>query len=277
MERTFVGTLKTLWRYPVKSMQGEALELSEIGEGGLLGDRAYALWDMKTSRVASAKNPKKWADLLNCQATLEKMPQVSEPIPAVQISLSNGTTVTSAQPDIDAILSSWIERDVQFLSSVPETPSLDQYWPDVEGTPHRDTVTELLMPPGTFFDSCPIHALTVATLERLKALYPAGEFDPCRFRPNLLIDTQAEQADFVEQDWIGHVLSIGDSVTLKVDTACPRCVVTTLPQQGLPHDLDILRTTVQHSSVIAGIRLSVIQAGTVRKGDPVWVEAIASS
>lgn len=277
MERTFVGTLKTLWRYPVKSMQGEALELSEIGEGGLLGDRAYALWDMKTSRVASAKNPKKWADLLNCQATLEKMPQVSEPIPAVQISLSNGTTVTSAQPDIDAILSGWIARDVQFLSSVPETPSLDQYWPDVEGTPHRDTVTELLMPPGTFFDSCPIHALTVATLERLKALYPAGEFDPCRFRPNLLIDTQAEQADFVEQNWIGCVLSIGDSVTLKVDTACPRCVVTTLPQQGLPHDLDILRTTAQHNDVIAGIRLSVMQAGTIRKGDSVWIEAIASS
>ncbi len=277
MDRTFVGTLKTLWRYPVKSMQGEALEMSEIGEKGLLGDRAYALWDVKTSRVASAKNPKKWATLLNCQATFEKTPQVDEPIPSVHISLPNGATVTSVQPEVNTVLSDWIEREVQFLSTVPEAPSLDQYWPDVEGTPYQDTVTELFMPPGTFFDSCPIHAVTVATLERLKVLYPAGEFEPCRFRPNLLIDTQAEQASFVENDWIGKILSIGDSVTLKIDTACPRCVVTTLAQQGLPHDIDILKTTAQHNGVIAGIRLSVIQGGTVKTGDSVWIEEVASN
>ncbi|MEM9091044.1 MAG: MOSC N-terminal beta barrel domain-containing protein [Cyanobacteria bacterium P01_F01_bin.53] len=59
MGRTLVGMLKALWRYPVKSMQGEALEASEVGEKGLLGDRTYALWDVKTNRIASAKNPKK--------------------------------------------------------------------------------------------------------------------------------------------------------------------------------------------------------------------------
>lgn len=58
MGRTFAGNVKSLWRYPVKSMQGEALEASEIGLKGLLGDRAYALWDVETNRVASAKNPK---------------------------------------------------------------------------------------------------------------------------------------------------------------------------------------------------------------------------
>jgi len=272
MERTLVGHLKSLWRYPVKSMQGEMMEASDVIDRGLVGDRAYALWDVKTDRIASAKNPKKWAALLDCRATFEKALKADEAAPPVQIALPTGVTVSSDQSNIDPILSNWAEQEVQLLSSVPKKPSLDQYWPDVEGREYRDKVVELLMPEGTFFDSCPIHAITVATLERLKALYPAGEFDPCRFRPNLLIDTQAKQASFVENDWIGQILSIGESVVLKIDTACPRCVVTTLAQEGLPQDMDILRTTAKYNDVFAGIRLSVMQGGTIRQQDEVWLE-----
>ena len=274
MKRTFVGTLETIWRYPVKSMQGEELSASDIGTQGLLGDRTYALWDVETNRIASAKNPRKWSSLLNCHATLEQTPQIGLPTPSVQISLPNGSTLSSEQADLNILLSNWINRKVQFLSTVPETPSLDQYWPDVEGTAYRDTVTQLFMPPGTFFDSCPIHAITTATLKCLKELYPDGEFAPRRFRPNLLIDSQSERADFVENAWVGHTLSIGDSVTLKVDTACPRCVVTTLAQAELPQDLNILKTTARYNDVIAGIRLSVIQEGTIYQGDSIWLEEI---
>ena len=274
MERTFVGTLETLWRYPVKSMQGEELSASDIETQGLLGDRTYALWDVETNRIASAKNPRKWSSLLNCQATLEQAPQIGQPTPSVQISLPNGSTLTSKQADLNTLLSNWIDREVEFLATVPETPSLDQYWPNVEGTAYQDTVTQLFMPTGTFFDSCPIHAITTATLKRLKELYPDGEFAPRRFRPNLLIHTQSEQADFVENAWVGRILSIGDSVKLKVDTACPRCVVTTLAQAELPQDLKILKTAAQYNDVIAGIRLSVIQEGTIHQGDSVWLEEI---
>ena len=180
--------------------------------------------------------------------------------------------MSSKQLDIDTHLSDWINRDVKFLSVVPDHPSLDQYWPDVDGTAHQDTVTQLFMPPGTFFDSCPIHAITTATLSRLQELYPDGEFAPCRFRPNLLIDPKSAQSDFVENDWVGHTLAVGNSVKLKVDTACPRCVVTTLAQGELPQDLTILKTAAQYNEVIAGIRLSVIKDGTVSQGDSVWLE-----
>ena len=146
---------------------------------------------------------------------------------------------------------------------MPETPSLDQYWPDVEGTTERETITQLFMPPGTFFDSCSIHGVTTATLNRLQELYPEGAFTPCRFRPNLLIEPPSAQAEFTEIGWVGHRLKIGESVKLQVDTACPRCVVTTLAQEGLPQDLNILRTTAQYNDVIAGIRMSVLQGGVI--------------
>ncbi len=83
-----------------------------------------------------------------------------------------------------------------------------------------------------------------------------------------------DQAGFVENDWVGHILEVGDTVTFKIDTACPRCVVTTLAQLGLPQDLQILRTAAQHNNVIAGIRMSVLQSGTVRASDPVWLREV---
>lgn len=126
MVRALVGKVKTLWRYPVKSMQGEELEISEVVTKGLLGDRAYALWDVATSRVASAKNPKKWAALLNCHAKLAQTPETSKPIPPVEISLANGVHLSSEQADLNVHLSNWIGREVEFLSSPLETPTLSQ-------------------------------------------------------------------------------------------------------------------------------------------------------
>ena len=43
-----VGTVRALWRFPVKSMLGEQLEAAEVTEGGLLGDRRHALVDRET-------------------------------------------------------------------------------------------------------------------------------------------------------------------------------------------------------------------------------------
>src|SRR5579883_31280 len=255
MARSVVGTVAALWRYPVKSMLGEALESTAVTAHGVVGDRAYALQDVQSGRIVSAKNPQKWAKLLEFRAAFTESP-AQETLPPVRISLPNGGSVTSGEADVGRVLSGWLDRDVQLLTSAPDTASLDQYWPDIAGTAHQETVTELFMPPGTFFDSCSIHAITTATLAKLQTLYPEGQFEPCRFRPNILIAPTSDAPAFVEDAWVGSVLAIGDRVRLSIDTACPRCVVTTLAQSGLPGDLGILRTTAQHNNVIAGIRTS---------------------
>lgn len=271
MAKQLVGAIASLWRYPVKSMLGEELEESVVTEKGLWGDRAYALLDPHSGKVASAKNPKKWADLLNFQATFPSEAD-SDLLPPVTMQLPDGRTITSAMPEVDEILSSCLGREVKMLSSVPVGASLEQYWPPVDGTAHQDAVTQLEMPAGTFFDSCPIHAITTATLNQLQELYPTGQFDRCRFRPNVVIEASAGSSGFVEDAWVGSTLAIGDSVRLHIDTHCPRCVVTTLAQSGLPSDLGILQTTARHNNVIAGIRLSVLQGGTIHRNDPIWLE-----
>ena len=267
-----LGSVVSLWRHPVKSMLGEELNAADVTERGLLGDRAYALVDPSNGKVASAKNPRKWAQLFDFRATFVASPRPGEPLPPVRITLPDGTLLTSDQRDLTQILAKVLGREVTFATTAPKAPSLEEYWPDMEGLAHRETVTDEAMPASTFFDLAVIHVLTTATLDRLRELYPQGRFEVRRFRPNVVVAPAGGAKDFVENAWIGHTLAIGDAVRLRVTGPCPRCVMTTLPQGDLPKDPGILRTAAQHNQVNVGVYAAVLRGGPVRRGDPVWLE-----
>lgn len=274
MTQTVLGSIVSLWRYPVKSMLGEELNATEVTKRGLLGDRAYALVDSADGKVASAKNPRKWPGLFDCRAAFADVPRTGAKAPPVRVTLPDGTVVNSGQRDLDQILSKGLKREVK-LSALPDvqTATAEEYWPDIEGLDHRDTVTDFGLPEGTFFDCALVHLLTTTTLDRLRELYPHGRFEVRRFRPNIVVATSSGERNFVEAAWIGQVLAIGDSVRLSVTGPCPRCVMTTLPQGDLPKDTGILRTAAQHNKANVGIYASVLEGGTVRRGDSVRLES----
>ncbi len=267
-----LGSVVSLWRYPVKSMMGEELNATEVTERGLLGDRAYALVDPSNEKVASAKNPRKWAKLFDCRAVFIKPTLPGEEIPPVRITLPDGTMMTSEETQLTGLLSKVTGRDVTLARQAPPKPSLEVYWPDMEGLAQRDTVTDESMPSGTFFDFGVIHLLTTATIDRLRELYPQGRFEVRRFRPNIVVEAASGEKDFVENAWIGHTLAIGDDVRLKVTAPCPRCVMTTLPQGDLPGDPGILRAAAQHNQANVGVYATVLRGGTIRRSDEVRVE-----
>jgi uncharacterized protein YcbX len=157
------------------------------------------------------------------------------------------------------------------LSAVHDvrTATAEEYWPDIEGLDHWDTVTDFGLPEATFFDCALVHLLTTATLDRLRELYPQGRFEVRRFRPNIVVETANDDKDFVENAWIGQILALGDAVRLSITGPCPRCVMTTLPQGDLPRDTGILRTAAQHNRANVGVYASVVQGGKVRRGDSV--------
>ena len=267
-----VGSVVSLWRYPVKSMMGEELNATNIAEQGLLGDRAYALIDSATGKVVSAKNPRKWSKLFDFRAALVEPPATDTQSYAVQITLPDGTLILSGSEDTNQVLSTALGRDVKLETAAPAQPSLEEYWPDIEGLPHRETVTDESIPVGSFFDLATVHVLTTATLERLQELSPPGRFETRRFRPNIVIESTAGEKDFVENSWIGHTLAIGEEIRLSITGPCPRCVMTTLPQGDLPNDSSILRTAVQYNQGHVGIYASVLRGGIIRRGDLVRVE-----
>jgi uncharacterized protein YcbX len=156
-------------------------------------------------------------------------------------------------------------------SSVPDawTAQAEEYWPDIEGLDYQDTVTEFALPPGTFFDCATVHLLTTATLDRLRDVYPQGQFEVQRFRPNIVVDPGEDEQSVAEQTWIGHTLAIGDEVRLRITGPCDRCVMTTLAQGELPRDPGILRTAVQHHQGQVGVYAAVVRGGTIRHADRV--------
>ena len=268
-----VGSIVSLWRYPVKSMMGEELNAAEVAKGGLVGDRAYALVDNSDGKVASAKNPRKWPHLFDFRAALADAPRPGAKVPPVRITLPDGAIVGSEQPDVHQMLSEVLKREVTLSSSPgPRTATAEEYWPDIEGLDHRDTVTDFGLPDGTFFDCAFVHLLTTATLDRLRALYPQGRFEVRRFRPNIVVEIPSGEKSFVENGWIGRTITLGDEVRLRITEPCPRCVMTTLPQGDLPKDPGILRTAAQYNEVSVGVYAAVLRGGTIRRGDPVRIE-----
>jgi uncharacterized protein YcbX len=280
---TEVGKVASLWRYPVKSMRGEELSEADLTDHGLLGDRAYALIDQAEGKAATAKNPGKWPTLFGCRATFVEPPKKGSPPPAVRITLHDGTTLTSSARDCHQILSKVLNRRVTLAmadrgrvsgvqASMPAswTGTAEEYWPDMDGLDHRDTVTDFTLPTGTFFDGATVHLLTTATLYQLHDAYPKGRFEVPRFRPNIVVAITSEDQGFVEQSWIGKTVLIGD-VRLGITGPCARCVMTTLAQDDLPKDSGILRTAVQQNHGNVGVYAKVIHGGTLQQGQLVSV------
>ena len=280
---TEMGKVASLWRYPVKSMSGEELAEAELTEYALLGDRAYALIDVTEGKAATAKNPGKWPTLFGCRATFVDPPKKGSPLPAVHMTLHDGSTLSSSMRDCHQKLSKVFNRAVTLATadrgrvsgvqaSLPAswTGKAEEYWPDMEGLDHRDTVTDFTLPSGTFFDGATVHLLTSATLYRLHDAYPQGRFEVPRFRPNIVVDITAEKHGFVEQTWIGQTVTIGN-VRMNITGSCSRCVMTTLAQGNLPKDSGILRTAVQQNQGNVGVYATVLQGGTVKRGDRVSV------
>ena len=267
-----LGAVVSLWRYPVKSMMGEELNAADVTERGLLGDRAYALVDSSDGKAATAKNPRKWPRLFDFRATFIEPARPAAKVPPVRITLPDGTSVTSDQGDLSQILSKALNREVTFRAAQRGAVNAEEYWPDMEGLDHRDTVTDFTLPEGTFFDIAMVHLLTTATLDRLRELYPQGRFEVRRFRPNIVVQLASGEKGFAENTWVGHTLAIGTTVRLNITGPCGRCVMTTLAQGDLPRDPGILRTAAQHNQVNVGVYAAVVRGGTIRRGDPVRIE-----
>ena len=274
-----LGKVASLWRYPVKSMQGEELSEAEATQHGLLGDRVYALVDVAEGKTASAKNPVKWPTLFGCKAAFAGQPKNGAAPPAVRIALHDGSNTESTARDCHQILSKALKRTVilavadrGWMSGVHATlpaawaGKAEQYWPDIDGLDYRDAVTDFTLPRGTFFDGATIHLITIATLIKLHHAYPKGRFEPQRFRPNILVDTPEGTNGFVEHSWVGKTIKVGDA-QIAITGLCGRCVMTTLAQGDLLKDNGILRTALQQNEGNVGVYAKVVQGGQIKRGD----------
>jgi uncharacterized protein len=275
-----LGTVVALRRYPVKSMLGEDVDAADVTFTGLAGDRRLAVLSRTTGKVASAKFPRLWRDLLTLSAAADE----EAPNGTVRITLPEGKTVLSDDADVDVVLSDLLDQSVTLTATPPPGAALDRAVPEAV---LRDGVdvpvpAELMEiggggPPGTFVDFAPLHLLTTSTLDQIAELSPYGRADMPRYRPNIVIRTTAP--GFAENNWLERNLCVGNELVVRVIARTPRCAVPTLAHGALPRDPDALRVLARHNRVepldtldpepCAGVYAEVLRPGHIRTGDAV--------
>ena len=258
MAGEIVGTVEALWRYPVRSVLGEALETATLGENGVIGDRSYSVIDSdKFAMVSAAMSARKWSALVSVRAEFVDEPTPDAPPPSVRLRFPDGTELLSDNPALAERLTALTGRTVSLWSGQAAGAGKSD-----EADARADGKTS----PAAPYELTPIHLLTTATVRAANAVYPEGVFDPIRFRPNIVLDTP-NATGFAENEWLGKTLAIGEHVRLKIDADCVRCVMTTLGHGGLEEDQKILKTVYKENNRNFGIYASVAALGQVRAGD----------
>jgi len=265
-------------------MAGEQIARTTLGACGIPGDRGWALRDEAAGEIRGAK---KMPVLMRCRARYDEEPD-GERVPPASMTLPDGSTLRTTDPDVNARLSALVDRRVtlwalqpaeardHYRRGLPDNPDMeaelrqvfgrlpDEPLPDLSVIPQE--LFEFTSPLGTYFDAFPIHVLTTASLRALAARNPSAQFDRRRFRPNLLVEPLDGGTGLIEFDWCGRTLRIGGSV-LGIAIQAMRCSMTTQPVEDLPKDPSVLRTIVRDANQNLGVYATVEQAGPVAVGD----------
>jgi uncharacterized protein len=252
------GSLVEIVRYPVKSLQGEALSATEIEVDGLRGDRRWGIRDENTGKILTGRRE---PQLLFAAAVLA-------PDGAPVITLPTGVTCDEPGVSTDAALSEWLGKPVRLVKSVGAPGAAAEYFADP--TDDASQAIDWTMPAGRFVDALPLLVLTTASLRTAAGVHPRGDWQLRRFRPNLVLDVDG--AGWVEDAWCGSsTVGIG-AVALHPQEPCVRCTMVTRPQPDVDEDRDIFRTLARNHGGRFVAWTAVGTGGTVRVGDEIRIE-----
>lgn len=224
--------------------------------GGIEGDRAFAL-RRGDGALISAKRVK---EMFGFHARLSSAGVVG-------IEFPDGRLIAEGDPEIDHALTDALGFEVQLVQRSDagiERIAMGETSDTTEGEGEFHTTTG-------FFDSTEMHLLSTRSLRAARSIYPEGDWDPRRFRPNVMLDTGPGSA-FDLEEWSGRLLGIGNEAIFEIVKGCTRCVMTTHPQESLPQDRQILETLARHNRNTLGALATVAEQGTIAAGDPVWLE-----
>ena len=227
-----------LWRYPVKSLQGEKLDSVSVSRDGLEGDRRFAIYDLATGFGLTGRRA---PELLFASARLRDDG-------AAEITLQDGTTATD-----DEALSEWLGRPVTLRSAGTNAARRYENVVDFE----REATSDWAPfdgAEGAFHDNARARVSLVSTAT-------IGSWDPRRFRANVLLDGDGEDS------LVGSRIALGN-VSFDVELQIERCVMTTRAQAGgIEYDLDVLRTIAKEREACLAVGALVVDPGILRIGD----------
>lgn len=273
-----LGRIASLYRYPIKTMQGESADRIEVTELGFEGDR---LWALRDERRGDFGGGKRIVPLMNLRAHSGQAgapPEIElpdgerfradDPRAAERISeaLSHPVTIwpVGATPDPPDEVEGVEDLEADFRAAMGREGSEPN--PDFSAMP-EDMMGFLGREGRPYVDLAPLMVMTQQSLDSLAKAASSSRIDVRRFRPSILIEAETE-GEFPEQDWVGARVRIGGTV-LRFPMTCPRCVMTTRGFADLPKDPGIMRKLVSHAQGNLGVYATIEESGSIAVGDDV--------
>ena len=270
--------VESIWRYPLKSAQGESVTYAYFGPDGPAGDRAMACITAD-GIVVSAKNPRRWGRLLWVIATLLSTASGHQ----VMVRVPGGEPLRAGTPQADQAVSAWLGEPVRLTSEVPPEARLHRLWPKEPGMipewaasagAGEEEITAIsgALPGKRFVDFGAVHLVTTRALDELRREAPTA--DARRMRPNLVLSLAREPGP-------GDCIEVGPEVRLRILTPTPRCAIPAAEQPGLDYAPEVLRAVARRRAEIPGLGRAacfgsyaqVLSPGTVTVGDRATIAA----
>src|SRR5689334_10617930 len=237
-----IGHIQAIYRYPVKSMAGVALERTQLGWYGLEGDRRFAF------RRIAEQGGFPWLTASKVPALLLYKPVRQE----VSVDNDLPTHVITPEGKVLGIRSAELRNEI-----------IDRYGADVE----------LMQLNQGIFDEATVSLLSLATSNKITD--DSGQAsDIRRFRPNIVIDT-GQGEPFSEDQWVGKTIVFGDSEdspAVQVTLRDKRCAMINLNPDTAQSDAAVLKTVAQLNQICAGVYGTVIRLGDLVVGQPVYLK-----
>jgi uncharacterized protein len=240
-----IGEVEALYRYPVKSMAGESLDVTDVGWHGLEGDRRLAF------RRADDRGGFPWL-------TASKLPELLLFAPERQGPAAHGELPTHVR--------------------TPEGQELAVFGQELAsevGRRHGSPVEMMHLSRG-IFDEASISVIASATVSEVARL-AAQRPDVRRFRPNILI-ASLRSVPFEEDEWVGGVLWFGETnegAAIGITNRDERCSMVNFDPDSARTTAEVLKAIVRARGNEAGVYGTVTRRGGVAVGQPVFFEPAA--
>ena len=258
---TTIGTVESLWRYPVKSMSGEAMTEAFMGFAGLYGDRCFAFKNSSARKGFPYLNATVQEQMLRYRPQFRYAERAAKPPNLTEaMSIAPGVTPANAEPN-DLILD--VVTPSGMVVAVDDPALIEMLAEGLRGENHLTLVRS----DRALTDCRPVSLISLQTIRQVEAELGIP-VDKRRFRANVYLNLASDYG-FAEDKLVGRKLRIGPSAVIMVLERDPRCKVISLDPDTGEHNPEVLRKVVQEHDNFAGVYCAVLVEGILTKNDSI--------
>ncbi|HEX5733955.1 MAG TPA: MOSC domain-containing protein [Blastocatellia bacterium] len=263
---TTIGSVESLWRYPVKSMRGAESHEVFMGFSGIYGDRCFAF------KNSAARKGFPYLNANVQQRMLLYHPQFRNPERALKP--PNLTEAESIAPGVTPANSDPEDMVLDVITPSGEIVSVDD--PALikllsEGIGEKNQLA-LVRSDRALTDCRPVSLISLQTIRQIESEL-SMPLDKRRFRANIYFNFVSESSGFAEDNLIGRRLRIGPKATIMVLERDPRCNMISLDPETSEHSPEVLRKVAQAHGNFAGVYCAVLVEGLLKQGDSIELVA----